>query len=184
MRCAAAFLFMMAALPPAAQAQLWPNETGPGGDLFHSSSRQFDRFWQAAPPSAGWDNPPAARPGTTARAPVPMLDWTPPPLPEAQPQRRQARPRARPRVRSVAASTVPAQPTTTPPGGLTDQELERNLATRERELESLRQRVDADRRQLEARRAATGNRTTTPAPATAPAAIPAPTTPLSGQPAS
>jgi hypothetical protein len=161
---ALALLTCFALSPMAATAQIWPNETGPGGDLYASSSRQFDRI--RAQPQAVVQTGPAALP--MGQAPVPMLDWTPPPATPPAPAR--AAPRRT--VRAPARRPVPArQPTPETPAPATPvvntQEWERSLAERERNLEALRRRLDEDRRLYEARRTtpATGAPAGTP-PAT------------------
>ncbi|MDJ0388073.1 hypothetical protein QMO56_08095 [Roseomonas sp. E05] len=137
MRLAARIFVFLTLLAPPALAQTWPNETGPGGDLFRNSSRQFERLWQAAPQSGGL---PEARPGLprpVAQPVVPMLDWTPPPpaAPKRPPRRRPA---------TAPAARAASQPAPS------RQDWERTLAERERELESLRRRLDEDRRRFEA----------------------------------
>ncbi|MBI0432884.1 hypothetical protein D9598_03465 [Roseomonas sp. KE0001] len=93
MRFAPGLLLLAAAAlaPGLAQAQSWPNDTGPRGDLMTSTSSQFDRFWQA--PAAGGSPALAPMP-----APVPVLDWQPPPSPAAPPDRA-AQPRRQTAVR-------------------------------------------------------------------------------------
>jgi hypothetical protein len=144
---ALALLFCFALSPIAATAQIWPNETGLGGDLFASSSRQFDRI--RAQPQAVVQPGPVALP--MGQAPVPMLDWTPPPAtaPARTAPRRTARaPVRRPAPTRQAAPEAPAPATPV----VNTQEWERSLAERERNLEALRRRLDEDRRLYEARR--------------------------------
>lgn len=159
MRFAArAFLLIAALFPASAPAQIWPNETGPGGDLFGTSGQQFDRLRQSAPSTApGFGAELPAQSSFPGRASIPILEWTPPPAPQAQPQRstRGATPRP---ARRVAAPAPPSAPATQQTD---DRAWERSLAERERELEALRQRLNEDRRRFEAARA--------PAPAARPA---------------
>lgn len=154
MRRALFLAFLLPAAP--ALAQMWPNDTGPGGDMMRASSRQFDRLRQAAPtPSPMAAQPYAAQPyvaqpgpGAAAippgQAQIPLLDWAPPPLPAAT-----ARPAAPRRAAPRRASTPPASAPT--PAAAT-QDWERTLNERERELETLRRRLEEDRRRFEAQR--------------------------------
>ncbi|HWX47013.1 MAG TPA: hypothetical protein VNZ61_03040 [Roseomonas sp.] len=134
MRLAAQSFVILGLMASPALAQMWPNETGPGGDLFGTSARQFDRLQQAAPQPLGLPSAAAEPP----RATIPMLDWTPPPPAAPQPApKRQVRRR----------SPVPQA---------TDRQAwERRLNERERELEAQRQRLEEERRRFEAQRTTT-----------------------------
>jgi len=146
-----AFLLIAALFPASASAQLWPNETGPGRDLFGTSGAQFERLRQSAPlPTPGFEPGPLGPSSLPGRASIPMLDWTPPPAPQAAPQRSTARRAApRPAPRPAAEPARQAAPAPQPASG----GWERSLAERERELEGLRQRLNEDRRRFEAQRA-------------------------------
>jgi hypothetical protein len=163
---ALALLTCFALSPIAAMAQIWPNETGPGGDLFASSSRQFDRI--RAQPQAVVQPGPVALP--MRQAPVPMLDWAPPPATPPSPARAAPRRTARAPVRrpTPVRQAAPEAPAPATPV-VNTQEWERSLAERERNLEALRRRLDEDRRLYEARRT-----TPSPSPITG---SPAPATP-------
>jgi hypothetical protein len=156
---ALALLFCFALSPMAATAQIWPNETGPGGDLFASSSRQFDRI--RAQPQPVVQPAPVALP--MGQAAVPMLDWAPPPATPPAPARAAPRRTARAPVRRPAPAPV-RQPAPEPQAPATPvvnaQEWERSLSERERNLEALRRRLDEDRRLYEARRATPAGMTT------------------------
>jgi len=141
MRLAAQTFISLTLLALPALAQTWPNETGPGGDLFRNSSRQFDRLWQSAPPP---DSLPETRPGLprpVAQPTIPMLDWAPPPpAPQAAPRRPVQR-RSTPR---------PAPKPATPAAAPSRQDWERSLTEREREMETMRRRLEEERRRFEA----------------------------------
>lgn len=139
-----------------AAAQHW-NDSGPGRDLLSSTVVDFDSFRQRAPaaqPSFS-STTPGAVPQAQARAPIPILDWVPPPpVPaEATPRRRtgsapvrRARAPAPPSiqdpvVREPRAAAAPVS-TGSPSGG---SDVERSLAERERELDRLRRILEDDR---------------------------------------
>lgn len=130
------------ALP--AQAQHW-NDTGPGRDLLSSTQQEFDSFRQRAPQQ----QPIGAAPngtGQQARAPIPILDWVPPPATSATTPRRRANPPRRVVRRSAPpvmrdAAPMPASAPVPSSGG----EWERSLADRERELDRLRRILEEDR---------------------------------------
>lgn len=132
---------LLAAVPlgqGTARAQLWPLQSGPGGDLIGQATADFDRMWRNAPVSRP---EPGGLPGREAGA---MPAWTPPPLPQPRPVRRTAAPRREP---SMAA----APPLTTPPA-LRQPELEaaeRRLAERERTLRELQRDLAEERKLME-----------------------------------
>ncbi|MCQ4159384.1 hypothetical protein NON00_05540 [Roseomonas sp. GC11] len=143
-------LLTLLALPaPPAAAQMWPNETGPGGDLLGNSGRQFDRIRPVEParPATATGLPPLTLPGQQpAMAPA----WTPPPLPREEATR--ATTTRRRAVRRAA------------PRRLTDEQWQRSFTRREQEIERLRQRLDDDRQRYDSQRAGTALRST-PQPA-------------------
>ncbi len=126
---------------PPAHAQHW-NDTGPGKDLLSSTISDLEAFRQRSRQAA-----PTAQPGTVpnqARAPIPILDWMPPP-PAPQPPRpalRRTVRRTPPPESAPPADPVP-QPASAPRNGSTD--WERSFQERERELERLRRLLDEDR---------------------------------------
>lgn len=157
MRLAALALLTCCALAPlSARAQYWPNETGLGGDLFASSSRQFDRL--RAPPQPVLPAPlvaPASPAMPMARAPVPMLDWSPAPAaaPRAPARATTRRPTRRTASAAPRRTTAPAATETTGPTTTVNvQEWERRLSERERNLEALQRQLQEDRRFLQSQR--------------------------------
>uniref|UniRef100_UPI00135B5E0E hypothetical protein n=1 Tax=Roseomonas sp. 18066 TaxID=2681412 RepID=UPI00135B5E0E len=81
MRFPARAFFLMAMLaspvllPGGAAAQMWPNETSPGGDMMAGSARQFDRIRPVTPAPVPLEQAPVPAVGG-----VPTAGWTPPPL--------------------------------------------------------------------------------------------------------
>jgi hypothetical protein len=126
------------------QAQHW-NDTGPGRDLLSSTQQEFDSFRQRAPqaPSMGSVGPNGM--AQQARAPIPILDWVPPPPAATAPPRRRAAPVRRTVRRDPApvrdVAPLPASAPVASSGG----DWERTLADRERELERLRRILEEDR---------------------------------------
>ena len=169
-RFLAAFLIGTALLPGAASAQLWPNETSPGGDLMATSGRQFDRIRAVTPAPLPLAEVPVASVGG-----VPTAGWTPPPLPQqATPPAPARRSAARSRGRGTAVAAPRIAPGTVvarrPVTGArnarlqNDEAMQRRLAAREAELDRLRRRLDDDRNRYDSQRANTALRST-PQPA-------------------
>jgi hypothetical protein len=124
-----------------AQAQLWPLQTGPGGDIVSQTMADFDRLRR---------NAPVLPPDTSflpGRSPVAAPVWTPPPLPaQRRPVRRTAAPRREP---AVASAPAPA-PLPEPTGRKPDLEaVERRLAERERALRDLQRDLIEERKLVE-----------------------------------
>ncbi|TDH61929.1 hypothetical protein E2C06_14385 [Dankookia rubra] len=123
-----------------ARAQLWPLQTGPGGDIVSQAMADFDRLRRGAPelqPDIGF------LPG---RAAVAAPAWTPPPMPRPRPVRRTAAPRREP---AVAAAPMSA-PVATPSERRPDLEaVERRLAERERTLRDLQRDLVEERKLVE-----------------------------------
>ena len=129
--------FLACLLPATGWAQNWPNETGPGGDALRQTIATMDRLL-AAPATPARSS---GLPGAEGRAPVPILEWSPPPAMPPAPARRAAP--ARRVVRQAAA----------PPATGT-QWLEQRLADREQRLAELQRQIETDRRTLESQRTA------------------------------
>ena len=129
--------FLACLLPAAGWAQTWPNETGYGGDTLRQTIATMDRLL-GAPATPGRSS---GLPGAEARAPVPILDWSPPPATPPAPARRAAP--ARRVVRQAAAPAAPAADV---------QWLERRLAEREQRLAEMQRQIETDRRTLESQR--------------------------------
>jgi hypothetical protein len=135
---------------PAARAQHW-NDSGPGRDLLSSTVTDFEAFRQRTPAA-----PSAAAPGVAGpmgqaqpRAPIPILDWVPPPQTQPAPRsttRRTTTRRASP-PRDPAPARLDPAPVSAPRA--TGSETERTLAERERELERLRRILEEDRLRYE-----------------------------------
>ncbi|MGG5810748.1 hypothetical protein [Falsiroseomonas sp. CW058] len=127
-----------------ASAQHW-NDSGPGRDLLSSTITEFDSFRQRAPQQPGFAAPGAA-PQQQARAPIPILDWVPPPPAAAAPAPRRSAPRrvSRPRAPDPVMrdpAPLPAAAPVSSGGG----DWERSLSERERELDRLRRILEEDR---------------------------------------
>ena len=141
---------LLAPLP--AGAQSWPNDSNPSFDLQDGSWGQFWRLRQAQEQQAALPSAPGYGSGYApqGRAPIPMLDWAPPPAPAPAPARRSTR-----RVRRAPAEETRAAPASPAPATAQSIEsLERSLTERERSLAALRRSLDEDRRRLEATRTA------------------------------
>ena len=123
-----------------ARAQLWPLQTGPGGDIVSQTMADFDRLRRSAP---------APLPETSflpSRAPIAAPAWTPPPLPSQRPVRRTAAPRREPVVAAAPAAVPAAEPAVRKP----DLEaVERRLAERERTLRDLQRDLVEERKLVE-----------------------------------
>ena len=124
-----------------ARAQLWPLQTGPGGDIVSQTTADFDRLRR---------NAPALPPDTSflpGRAAVAAPAWTPPPMPRQRPVRRTAAPRREPAVAAApAAAPAAAQPIERRP----DLEaVEHRLAERERTLRDLQRDLVEERKLVE-----------------------------------
>ena len=123
-----------------ARAQLWPLQTGPGGDIISQTTADFDRLRRnapALPPDAGF------LPGRAVSA---APAWTPPPLPRQRPVRRTAAPRREPAVAVAPAAPPAASPAERRP----DLEaVERRLAERERTLRDLQRDLVEERKLVE-----------------------------------
>jgi hypothetical protein len=126
------------AMPGGGQAQLWPLQTGPGGDMVSQSLADFDRLRRTAPAQP---EPVAlpARPGALTPA------WTPPPLPPQRRIRRTAAPRPATAVAAAPAATPSAEPARKPD----IETVERRLAERERILRDLQRDLAEERRLVE-----------------------------------
>ncbi|MFC0410041.1 hypothetical protein [Roseomonas elaeocarpi] len=136
-----------------AAAQSWPNDVNPRGDAINAAVAPLERMLDAAP------RPTVARPGLPVAeraAPIPILDWTPPPA---------AAPAAAPRrpARRVARR---AAPRAAAPPRQDNAWLEQRLATREGQMETLRQQIEQDRRTLQAQRASATPGQPAPQPST------------------
>ncbi|WP_419898478.1 hypothetical protein [Roseomonas sp. USHLN139] len=149
--------------PGQAVAQMWPNETGPGGDMMAGSTRQFDRIRPVIPAPMTQEVPLAP-----TVAGVPTAAWTPPPLPAQQ-----AVP-ARPGRRATGRATTPRRATATrrSEGGRnarlrSDEAAQRRFSAREAEIERLRSRLESDRNRYDSQRANTAIRSA-PQPASPP----------------
>jgi hypothetical protein len=131
--------------PGSGLAQIWPLQTGPGGDIVNQIMADFDRLRRSAPPRPD-PIPLRQQPAMTAPA------WTPPPPPPPR-VRRAAAPRSAP---SLAAAPAPAPapaaapastPAVEPIGRKPDIEaVERRLAERERILRELQRDLVEERR--------------------------------------
>ena len=123
-----------------ARAQLWPLQTGPGGDVVNQTMADFDRLRRVDPaplPDAGF------LPG---RAAVSAPAWIPPPMPAQRPVRRTAAPRREP---ALAAAPAPI-PAAEPAGRKPDLEaVEWRLAERERTLRDLQRDLVEERKLVE-----------------------------------
>lgn len=133
-------------LAASAGAQSWPNDSAPGFDLQDNSWGQFWRLRQAQQQqqAAGVTAQPGFAPA--GRAPIPMLDWAPPP--PVQPPPRATRPRPRPQAVQPVAQPLPS-----PRAAANIDAVERSLAERERQLDAMRRSLEDDRRRLDAARA-------------------------------
>ena len=141
-----------------AAAQHW-NDSGPGRDLLSSTVTDFDNFRQRSPaaqPSFS-STTPGAVPQAQARAPIPILDWVPPPPVPAEASHRRrtgsapvrrARAPAPPSMQDpvVREPRAAAAPVST--GG---SDIERSLSERERELDRLRRILEDDRLRYQGR---------------------------------
>lgn len=131
--------------PLPAAAQHW-NDTGPGRDLISSTITDFDNFRQRSPQVPGFTPPGTAASAQVARAPIPILDWVPPPTQPAPAARRSAPRRSTnsaPRTRAPVMRDTAPLPAAAPVSGGSD--WERSFADRERELERLRRILEEDR---------------------------------------
>ncbi|WP_431270148.1 hypothetical protein [Dankookia sp. P2] len=118
-----------------ARAQLWPLQTGPGGDIISQTTADFDRLRRNGPALPQDPGFPGGR-GAVAAVPA----WTPPPMPRQRPVRRTAAPRREP---AVAAAPPVAPPSERRP----DLEaVERRLAERERTLRDLQRDLVEERK--------------------------------------
>lgn len=120
-----------------ARAQLWPLQTGPGGDVISQATADFDRMRR---------NAPAARPdsgGLPERGGFATPAWTPPPMPQPRAVRRTAAPRREPAMAAAPLTTPPAlrQPDL--------EAVERRLAERERRLSDLQRDLAEERKLVE-----------------------------------
>jgi hypothetical protein len=124
-----------------ARAQLWPLQTGPGGDIISQTTADFDRLRR---------NAPAMPPDTSflpGRAAVAAPAWTPPPVPRQRPVRRTEAPRREP---AMAAAPVVAPAAAQPAERRPDLEaVERRLAERERTLRDLQRDLVEERKLVE-----------------------------------
>jgi hypothetical protein len=143
-------LGLLLAMPAAAQH--W-NDSGPGRDLLSSTVGEFDSFRQRAPAAQPGFSAvtPGAAPQAQGRAPIPILDWVPPPpVPaEATSRRRtssapvrRARAPAPPAMRDPVVRDTRPQVAPIAAGGT---DFERSLSERERELDRLRRILEDDR---------------------------------------
>ncbi|ONG54957.1 hypothetical protein BKE38_09480 [Pseudoroseomonas deserti] len=137
-----------------AAAQMWPNETSPGGDMMAGSARQFDRIRPVIPAPMTQELPVAP-----TVAGVPTAAWTPPPLPQeaapARPGRRAAGRGATPRRAAVARRSGEGSRNTRL---RSDEAAQRRFTAREAEIERLRSRLESDRNRYDSQRANTAIR--------------------------
>ncbi|MGK7867091.1 hypothetical protein [Falsiroseomonas sp. E2-1-a20] len=143
-------LGLLLSLPAAAQH--W-NDSPPGRDLLSSTITDFENFRERAPAPPSFSSRGAPVADSTARGPIPLLDWVPPPPVAAAPPRPQRRSPPRRTVRRAtppveresaalpARSTPQRQAASVSGGG----DWERSLADRERELQRLRRILEDDR---------------------------------------
>jgi hypothetical protein len=129
-------------LPAPAAAQHW-NDSGPGRDLLSSTTSEFESFRQRTPQAPAFGAAPAAQ--AQARAPIPILDWVPPPPQATAPPRRRAAPRRITRSRPAEPVMRDAAPLPASATGSAGEGWERSLAERERELDRLRRILEEDR---------------------------------------
>jgi hypothetical protein len=128
-----------------ARAQLWPLQTGPGGDIISQTTADFDRLRRnapASPPETGF------LPG---RAAVAAPAWTPPPMPRQRPVRRTEAPRREPAVASAPLGTPVVAPAAAQPAERRPdlEAVERRLAERERTLRDLQRDLVEERKLVE-----------------------------------
>jgi len=123
-----------------AQAQMWPLQTGPGGDTLSQTFADFDRMRRNAPARPE----PSPWPERSSAAPP---AWTPPPLPPQRTVRRTAAPRP---AQPVAAAPTPPPTLAEPAARKPDLDaVERRLAERERTLRDLQRDLAEERRLVE-----------------------------------
>ncbi len=87
MRRLLALALPLGLLAAPASAQHW-NEAGPGRDLISSTIQDFDSFRQRAPGAQSFGATSQSGMAQQARAPIPILDWVPPPAASATPAAR------------------------------------------------------------------------------------------------
>jgi len=139
---------MLAAAPPA-RAQHW-NDSGPGRDLLSSTVTDFESFRQRTAPTPGVGTSGMAAPGIQqqSRAPIPILDWMPPPPVQQAPRSRPAPRRPSP-PREAAMRAGPAPLPAAAPRVAPSADWDRSFSERERELERLRRILEEDRQRYD-----------------------------------
>ena len=163
--CGVVLAALLAGAGPA-RAQTWPNDVGIRQDVIGQAVAPLDRLR----PPPGLAAAPLDGPG---RLPVPILDWSAPPVaapPPAVPARRRnpVRRAAAPRAEAPAVARAAPVPT------IDLAMVERRLQERERSISDLQRLAEEDRRGLQRLRDQQASPTVPVVPAAAPPVSPSP----------